>query len=605
MIYFTYMSIIEKNFKIIESEITNFFTSYRVRDPIIKLEKPIDSKHGDASTSAVLKYAKTINKAPYIIAQELSNYLVKKQFSFVQKTEITKLGYINIFFTNNFLKDVLDEILESKDDFGKNSTLKNQKWVVEHTSPNPNKAMHLGHLRNNLVGMGLIRALSWNGASVISDAVDNNRGIAIAKLMWGFLIHMKKEEETPAKINYWASHQNQWFTPEELKLLPDLFVTKCYVLGELDFKNDPAAEKKIRELVLKWENENKNVQKLWAHVLKYSYEGIGRTLFRIGNHWDKIWHEHEHYKEGKEFVIKGIEEGLFKKLDDGAIITDLSKYGIPDTILLKNDGTSLYITQDIALTALKKKIYNANKLIWVIGPEQSLAMKQLFAVCEQLNIGKMGNFIHVPYGYVGLKDADKSFKKMSSREGAVVLIDDVINDTRDKILQRFLKENKGDNYNLHALSEKMALAAVKFSLLKSDRNQNLTFDVNQSIETTGDSGIYVLYTYVRTQSILHKNKNDVTRKTTSMSQERGHEANLLKLLMFFPDKVKESADDFSVHHIAQYLIELCSAFNNWYGKETILDGSEQQNHKIAITEATGIVIKNGLTILGIETVQQI
>jgi len=599
------MEIIEKSFSEIGLEIKNFLIDCGVNQPVMKLEKPIDFKYGDISTSVALKYAKTIGKDPYLLAQEITNYLSAKQLPYIQKTEIIRPGYINIFFMEKFFKDILAEILKSKDSFGKNVSLKNQKWIVEHTSPNPNKAMHLGHLRNNLVGMALIRVLSWNSASVISDTVDNNRGIAIAKLMWGFLAHMRKKEDLPVEIDYWVDHQDQWFTPEELKLLPDLFVTKCYIRGELDFKKDLTVEKKVRGLVLEWENNNENVRKLWSHVLRYSYEGIERTLNRIGNHWDKIWHEHEHYKEGKEFVSKGLKKGLFKKLDDGAIVTDLSKYNVPDTILLKSDGTSLYITQDIALTALKKKFYKADKLIWVIGPEQSLAMKQLFAVCEQLGIGKLQDFTHVPYGYVGLKDSDGSFKKMSSREGTVILIDDVIDSAKDKILQRFLNEDKENNNDLHMLSEKMALAAVKFSLLKSDRNQDLSFDINQSIETNGDSGVYVLYTYVRIQSILHKNQNSIISKKNNMQHEQGQEKTLTKLLVFFPETIEKSAEDFSVHHIAQYLLELCSEFNAWYGKEVILDGSEQQKYKVSIAKSVGIIIKNGLSILGIETIEQI
>lgn len=599
------MELIEKSFSKIESEFKKILIKDGVRHPQVKIEKPVDFRYGDVSTSAILKYAKIVGKDPYLLAQKISSYLSEKQLAYIQKIETVRPGYINIFFTGKFFRDIVAEILKLKDDFGRNTSLKNQEWVVEHTSPNPNKAMHLGHLRNNLVGMSLVRALSWNGASVTSDAVDNNRGIAIAKLMWGFLSHMRKKRSIPSEVDYWANHQNEWFTPEELTLLPDLFVTKCYILGESDFKKDPVAERKIRNFVLEWENNNENVWKLWAQVLKYSYEGIERTLNRIGNHWDKIWHEHEHYKEGKEFVAKGLKKGLFKKLEDGAIITDLTKYNIPDTILLKNDGTSLYITQDIALTALKKKLYNANKLIWVIGPEQALAMKQLFAVCEQLGIGKIKNFTHIPYGYVGLKDNDGSFKKMSSREGTVVLIDDVIDNAKEKILKRFLDEGKKNDNNLYTLAEKMALAAVKFSLLKSDRNQNLSFDVNQSIETIGDSGVYALYTYARIQSILRKNKNSILSKKSKERQEQEQEKELLNLMIFFTEVIKKSIEDFSAHHIAQYLIELCSAFNVWYGKEIILDGSEQQSYKVAITEATGIIIKNGLSILGIETIEQL
>ena len=588
----------------IELEVVGFFVDHGIESPTVVLERPTDFKHGDISTSVALKYAKTLEKDPYTLAQDVIDHISKKQLQYIDKIEVIKPGFINIFFDQTFFKKTLSEILKSKANFGNNNSLKDQKWVVEHTSPNPNKAMHLGHLRNNLVGMSLVRILSCNGATVVSDAVDNNRGIAIAKLMWGFLAHMRKNENVPVEIEYWNLHPDDWFSPKELELLPDIFVTKCYILGESDFKNDPVVENKIREFVVRWETKEQNVWNLWSHVLNYAYEGMGRTLSRLGNHWDKIWHEHEHYQKGKDLIKKGLEKGVFKKLEDGAVLTNLSHYNLSDTILLKNDGTSLYITQDIALTALKKDFYNAEKLIWVIGPEQSLAMKQLFAICEQLGIGSLKDFTHVSYGYVGLKDDNGSFKKMSSREGTVVLIDDVIDTVRDKIFQRFVTEGKEVGDELRNLSEKMALAAVKFSILKPDRTQDLVFDVDRSIETTGDSGIYVLYAYVRTQSILRKGGDKKSAEIDFLAKP-GLEGNLVKLLVFFPEVVKRAKEDLSAHHIAQYLLEICSAFNTWYAKETILDGSKQQNYKLAITESVGVVIKNGLSILGIETVEKI
>ncbi|MDP3982244.1 MAG: arginine--tRNA ligase [bacterium] len=598
------MSIKESVLSSIEQEIVGFFVDHGVKSPTVVLERPADFEHGDISTSVALKCAKTLGKDPYTLAQDVASHISKKQLQHIHKVEAVKPGFVNIFFDQAFFEKILGEILKLKTDFGNNTSLKGQKWVIEHTSPNPNKAMHLGHLRNNLVGMSLVRTLSCNGATVVSDAIDNNRGIAIAKLMWGFLAHMRKNENVPIEIEYWNSHSEQWFSPKELGLLPDMFITKCYISGELDFKGNPVVENKIRELVARWEAKEEDVWNLWSHMLAYAYEGMERTLSRLGNHWDKIWHEHEHYQKGKDFVEKGLGKGVFKRLEDGAVLTDLSHYNLSDTILLKNDGTSLYITQDIALTALKKDFYNAEKLLWVIGPEQSLAMKQLFAVCEQLGIGLLEDFMHVSYGYVGLKGDNGSFTKMSSREGTVVLIDDVIDAARDKILQRFVFEGKEENDELRDLSEKMALAAVKFSILKPDRTQDIVFDTDQSIETTGDSGVYVLYSYVRTQSILRKGAGKKLTKTNSLARP-GQEGNLVKLLMFFPDMVKRAKEDLSAHHIAQYLLEVCSAFNTWYAKETILDESEQQYHKLAITEAVGVVIKNGLSILGIETIEQI
>ncbi|MEX2013959.1 MAG: arginine--tRNA ligase [Parcubacteria group bacterium] len=590
----------------VEHATADFLSShYGIKSPEVSLERSDNFIHGDMSTSVSMKYAKEAEESPYNLAQLIANHLNFQQLTHIKKIEVIEPGFINFFFTTSFFVKVLENIINLEADYGKNISLMNQKWIVEHTSPNPNKAMHLGHLRNNLVGMSLVRMLSWNGAVVVSDAVYNDRGIAIAKLMWGFLSHMKKNSDTPNDVAYWVSNPDKWYTPKEKNILPDIFVTQCYLLGESDFKSDENVEAIVRNFVVQWENNNKDVWELWSHVLSYAYEGMERTLLRLDNHWDKIWHEHEHYKEGKKYVQEGLKKGIFTKLEDGAVLTNLSIYDIPDTILLKKDGTSLYITQDIALVALKKKRYKADKLVWVIGPEQSLAMRQLFAVCEQLKIGKIDDFDHVSYGYVGLKDDDGGFKKMSSREGTVVLIDDLINVVKEKIKIKFTSKNNGElTEDIDELSEKLALAAIKFSILKSDRKQDLVFDTEQSIETTGDSGIYVLYTYVRAQSILRKKIKQINSPLDGQ-HELGLEADLVKLLAYFPEVIKTAKKDMSTHHVAQYLLELCSAFNAWYGKEIVLDGSEKESYKLTITESVGITIKNGLSILGIETVEKI
>jgi arginyl-tRNA synthetase len=604
MLKYIAMDTIDNILNNVKDEIKNYFNTSGLDYIEVNFEISSNQRFGDISTNVAMKYSKELEMKPIDFAQNIVDYLSKQDIEGVEKIECVSPGFINLFFDKNFFKKYLYEILKLEDNFGKNKNLKGQRWVVEHTSPNPNKSMHLGHLRNNLVGMGIVRLLKWNGAEVVSDAVYNDRGIAIAKLIYGFLAYMKKDESLPTDESVWSENKDKWYSPKEKGMKPDVFVTECYVLGEKDFKNDFEIEKKTRELVVKWENGNKAVWEIWENVLSYAYQGINNTLNRLGNHWDKVWWEHEHYQDGKDFIEKGLEKGIFQKLEDGAVLTNLEKYNIPDTILLKKDGTSLYITQDIALTSIKKKTYNADKLVWVIGPEQSLAMKQLFTVSEQLGIGKVKDFTHVSYGYVGLKSGDGGFKKMSSREGTVVLIDDVIDNVKEKIKRKFVQENKDQDKDIESISEKLALGAVKFSILKSDRNQNLTFDLDQSINVNGDSGVHVMYSYVRTQSILRKANKNISEKII-IPEQFGEEEFLIRSLLFFPGVIMRSQEDLSVHHIAIYLLEISSEFNSWYGKETILDGSEKEDYKLAITKAVGVVLKNGLEILGIDIIKEI
>ncbi|MEN9922446.1 MAG: hypothetical protein RL097_723 [Candidatus Parcubacteria bacterium] len=588
----------------IQSEIKNWLREAGMVDVVVLLERASQPEFGEYATNVAMRYAKELKQPPMMLAEALAAFLRQRAINGVADMQAVRPGFLNIYLTPAAKTQHLNTILAQDAAFGKNKLHHGEKWVVEPISPNPNKAMHLGHLRNALVGAGIIELLRASEATVVTDAVHNNRGIAIAKVMYGYLAHMKQVANIPTDIAYWAEHQSEWFTPEEKGLKPDLFVTECYVLGERDVKENPEIEQFVRQMVIDWEAEEVQTWKLWSYVLSLAYAGIDRTLKRLSIQWDKVWYEHEHYKKGKEYVEKGLREGIFRQLEDGAVLTNLEEsYDLTDTVLLKKDGTALYITQDIALTDLKKKTYTADKLVWIVGPEQTLAMKQLFAVCEQLGIGRVSDFTHVSFGYVGLKGALGEFKKMSSRAGTVVLIDDVIDEVKLTIKKRFVVEGKFDEALAEERSEKLALAAVKFAFLKSDRNQGITFDVEQSLDVAGDSGMYVMYAFVRTQSILRK-AGVVGIREFAMPETLGEEAELLRTLLYFEGVVIKATEDLSVHHIAQYLLELCSVFNSWYAKEVILDGSEKQSYKLALVEAVGITIENGLTLLGIETVNE-
>jgi arginyl-tRNA synthetase len=579
-------------------EAINSYAKTQAENISADLAMPTYVQHGDLTTNIALRLSKITKTNPSEIAQDIKKYLEEKTIPGIEKIEIAGPGLINIFLNNTARKDLINSILENKDIF-KLDTDKNSHWVIEHTSPNPNKAMHLGHLRNNLVGMSISNMLENSGARVTRDAVDNNRGIAIAKAMYGFLSLEKKNKSTETNIQDWVKNPEHWYTPQEKDMRPDVFITNCYTGGEELRKNDTAGEidKIIRQMVLDWEEKDQDTWKLWQHILNYSYAGMEITLKRLGNKWDKVWHEHEHYQRGKDYVEKGLKKGVFKKLDDGAVLTQIEeRYGIPETILLKNDGSALYITQDIALTDLKKKTYNADKLIWVIGPEQTLAMEQLFAVCEDLGIGKREDFIHIPYGYMGLKDETGNFKKMSSRAGTVLLIDDLLDTVKEKI-----KTARGEKEITEDSLEKIALAATKFSILKCEKNMNMAFDVNESVNLTGDSGVYVLYTHARINSILREGE----LQGIQIESKSGESAiNVVRMINSYPITLMSAREHLSVHPIAHYLLSLCATFNKFYGEEKVLDGGENMSEKLAVLLAVNKVIEHGLNILGIQTVEK-
>ncbi|MDH5442225.1 MAG: arginine--tRNA ligase [Candidatus Nomurabacteria bacterium] len=553
----------------------------------IVLEHPTELSHGDFSANIAMSLAKKEGKNPREFAEQILAEIEKNLPTEIISVAVAGPGFINFKLADKFFADSLGEITKQGDDFGKNNNT-HETWVIEHTSPNPNKAMHLGHLRNNLTGMAIANVAEWNGAHVIRDMVDNNRGIAIAKLMWGYLKFAKKDDEN-TDVDYWFDHQGEWETPDDQGIRPDRFVDALYVRGSEDFKI-PDVEKIVRDFVVRWEADDQKIRALWQTVLDYSTQGQQMTLDRLGNKWDYKWHEHEHYQQGKDLVAEGLSKGIFQKLDDGAILTNLESYNIPDTIVQKSDGTALYITQDLALTRLKKEKYNADKLFWVIGPEQSLAMKQMFAVSEQLGTGNFSDFIHIPYGWMSLKGQGK----MSSREGTVVYIDDMIDEAKAKVMERL--ENKDD-----ALAEMVALGAVKFFILKVGRNQDTAFDVDESISIEGDSGPYLQYTYARCRSMLEKAHNLEIEPLSSIP-DKWEITDVERLLYRFPEIIEKSLVDYAPHHVAQYLIDIAHAFNSFYGNTKIVDADDVTSpYKLAITSAVSQVIKNGLEILGIES----
>ncbi len=585
----------------LNNDINNWVGKKSDSEITVTIEPSPRREFGDFSCSVALPLAKACCQPALSLAEELKEFLDTKSFSEIEKITVVKPGFINFFLKNQMKRQYLQTVIKQGNNFGNNNLHKNEKWVVEHTSPNPNKTMHLGHLRNNLVGMSIVRLLENAGAQVTADAVYNDRGIAIAKVMYGYLLGMKKQSSLPTDVLYWYEHQDSWWRPEEKNIKPDIFVSQCYVLGEQVSKNSSWVDSQVRKLVRDWENEDKKTWDLWKLVLNFSYQGISQTLKRLGNRWDKIWYEHEHYKAGKDYVKSGLEQGIFKRLEDGAILTDLENYNLSDTVLLKRDGTALYITQDIALTDLKKKTYQADKLIWVIGPDQSLAMKQMFAVCEQLGIGKLSDFTHITYGYVGLKGVDGGFTKMSSRAGTVVTIDDVIDRVKKIISENFPDLN---NVTESDLTEKLALAAVKFAFLRSDRKQDLVFDFNQSVNLQGDSGVYVLYTFVRIRSILNKVTDLLNNNEDLAVYDFGEADELVRHMLYFEQVIEKSTKNLSIHYVAQYLLDICSMFNGWYAKEVILDNTDKQILKLKIVEGVAVLIKKGLGLMGIETIDK-
>lgn len=579
----------------IEKLIRGALNNLGIEEVSFVVEHPAEFDKGDYATNIALVLSKKLGKNPKQIAEELSVEIQKfvDTDEDLQKIEVAGPGFINFYLTKDFFKKSISEILDKGNEYGKNGKLfTNQIWAVEYASPNPNKAMHLGHMRNTVTGVTICNLLESNGAKVIREMVDNDRGIAIAKLMWGYLVGGKKFKEDFKDISYWHEHKNEWLTPTDTGEKPDRFADRMYVIGAEEFNNEDN-EKSIRRMVVDWEAKDPIVWDLWSTVLSWVHDGQGQTLKRLGASFDYVWHEHEHYEDGKKYVEKGLKEGIFQKLEDGAIVTNLGSKGLTDTIVQKNDGTALYITQDIALTELKKKKHNADKMVWVIGPEQSLAMQQLFAVCEQLGIAEAGwlNFKHISYGYVSIKGQGK----MSSRAGNVVYADDFLDEVKNKV--KDIIKDRVESDQIEIISENIAKGVVTYEMLKMGRTKDTAFDFDNALSFEGDSGPYLQYAVTRAHSVLHK--ADVENITLAVTADDFEITNLEKMLYRFPEVVERAGEDFAPQLVTTYITELAGVFNSWYGNHVIVSGEDNSPYRVALTKAFTHVMQNGLSILAI------
>ena len=564
---------------------------------VVNLEYAEREEFGDYATNVALqlKNKKTEKrKNPREIAEEITEKLRsdKDLAKTVERIEVAGPGFINFSLARRGLVNELQKILKEKEKYGKTELLKGKKYLIEHTSPNTIKTLHIGHVRNNVLGMAVHNLLEAAGTDVKLDAINNDRGIHVMKAVWAYIKYGEGK------------------TPESEGLKPDHFVDKFYLIGVKESEKKEV-EEEMRELLRKWEAGDKEVREVWKKLRDWTFEGFKETYHRLGSKHDHQWFESDFYEHGKKMVEEGLKKGVFKKLPDGAILSNLEGYGISDTIVLRADGTSMYHTQDLYLTKLKREKFPSDLYIWDIGPEQELYLKQLFSMCEQLGIGKREDYEHMSYGYVFLKGKGK----MSSRAGNVIsadwLMDEVVKKAKEII------ENSETSRGLSSkekdiVAEEVGLGAIKYGLLKLARFTDLQFDIDESLSLQGNSGPYLQYTVARTQSVLKKITNyklprprqakrggQITNENLELNAE---ELTLMRAFIHFPEIIEDAAKSYSPNLLCNYLFDLAQKFNAFYQKHRILgDKALGTEFRLALTSATGQILKNGLSLLGIET----
>ncbi len=528
----------------------------------------------------VYRLAKFEKKSPNLIAKELKENLVLPDF--LDKVE-AKGPYLN-FRVNTYT--VLNNIYESKQDYGKIRELveKNKftplRIVIEYPAPNTNKPLHLGHVRNMLLGNSLSQILKYKGHQVFQVNLNNDRGIHICKSMLAY----KK----------WGNNE----APKEKK--SDHFVGEYYIkFSQEAEKNDKLNEEAASMLKL-WEQNDPDTRALWKKMNTWALDGFKETYRKFDISFDKEYYESNLYKEGKEIILDNLGKGFLNKTEDGAVYANLKEtFNLPNKILLRSDGTSIYITQDIYLAYLKKEDFKYDESIYVVGNEQDLYFKQLFAVLER--IGFKEQKYHLSYGMISLPEG-----KMKSREGTVVDADDIIEEMNylayEEVHKRYPKLPEKEKARRAKI---LSMSALRFFILKFNPRSDFIFNPKESISFEGETGPYIQYCYARIESIFNKSKEKIDLNINFELLSHEKELILIKQLNYFPEVIETTATSYGIHLLPQYLLSLCQDFNSFYAScQVISENKELERARLLLIKCVQIIIKIGLNLLGIETLEE-
>ena len=546
-------------------------------------------------TAVTFPFTHFSKKTPEQTGTEIGEYL-KNNVKEVEDFNVIK-GFLNLSIADSYWSNELLNTIHSIS-FGQFPS-NGQKVMVEYSSPNTNKPLHLGHVRNNLLGFSVAEILSANGYEVIKVNLVNDRGIHICKSMLAWQMFGNGE------------------TPESSQLKGDHLVGKYYVIFDKEYKKqiealidkghtedeakkNAAIIKDAQEMLLKWEAGDQEVIKLWSMMNGWVYSGFEVTYKMLGVDFKKYYYESDTYLLGKDTIQEGLEKGVFFKKDDGSVWIDLTEDGLDQKLVLRADGTSVYITQDLGTAQLKYDDFKMDKSIYVVGNEQDYHFKVLFLILQKLGKTWAKGLFHLSYGMVDLPSG-----KMKSREGTVVdadeLMDEMILTARERTeelgkVEGFTEQEKKDLYNM------IGLGALKFFLLKVEPKKRLLFDPNESIDFQGHTGPFIQYTHARIRSVMAKaeyqNKISVNYSTILTALEKDLIVNLAK----YPDVIAASAKEYSPAHIANYVFELAKLFNKFYHEESILKAEDPdvRNFRLDLSAATASTINKGMKLLGIQ-----
>ena len=546
-------------------------------------------------TIVVFPFLKASHKRPEDTAQEIGEYLVANCEA-VEKFNVIK-GFLNITIKPSFWTSVLQSV-EATENFGFKPVTDDSRLVmIEYSSPNTNKPIHLGHVRNNLLGFSLAKIMEANGNKVVKTNIVNDRGIHICKSMlawlkWGNGITPEKAGKKGDHLigDFYVAFDKHY--KEELQQLMDGGMTKE------EAEANSTLMKEARTMLKKWEDGDEEVRSLWRTMNEWVYAGFDETYARMGVSFDKIYYESNTYLEGKEKVLEGLEKGIFYRKDDNSVWADLTADGLDQKLLLRTDGTSVYMTQDIGTAKLRFQDYPIDQMIYVVGNEQNYHFQVLSLLLDKLGFSWGKDLIHFSYGMVELPNG-----KMKSREGTVVDADELMDEmiaTARKMSEGRLKgvpeEEMDDVYRI------IGLGALKYFILKVDPRKNMLFNPQESIDFNGNTGPFVQYTYARIRSVLRKSDEADAATDITAYEPNEKEIEIIQRIADFPSVVSEAGRTYSPALIANYVFELAKGYNQFYHDYSILkeENGVARAFRLHLSRTVADIIRRGFSLLGVE-----
>ena len=552
-------------------------------------------------TLVVFPFVKMARKAPEQVANEIGEFLKSEIEEIVDFNSVK--GFLNLVISDSYWLGAFNSSCFNDDVVGLDSKDAKGHIMVEYSSPNTNKPLHLGHLRNNFLGYSVAEILKADGHKVTKVQVINDRGIHICKSMlaWQKFGNNETPESTDTKGDklvgkYYIAFDKVY--KEEINALIESGLSKE------DAEKEAPIMKEAKEMLIKWEKKDPEVYSLWERMNGWVYKGFDATYEAMGVDFDKLYYESETYLKGKEEVIKGLEKGIFYKKDDSSIWVDLSEEGMDQKLLLRADGTSVYMTQDIGTAIMRFEDYpDLDGIVYTVGNEQEYHFNVLFLILEKLGYSWAKNCYHLSYGMVDLPSG-----KMKSREGTVVDADDLIDEMKETARQITAELGKLDGMaedEKEKLFHQIGLASLKYYLLKVDPRKRMMFNPEESIDFNGNTGPFIQYTYARIRSILRKHADKVNSVNAELTIEN-QEKNIIQHVLMYPEMINEAANIHSPAIIANYVYDLVKLFNSFYQSTPILKVDDEQvlAFRIGLSQSVAAVIESGMALLGVEVPEQ-